>query len=259
MRRRYHNIYWSCDWIKFSRVAGELSEAPLFIYDRPATFARIRSVARRWRAAKTDPAADALVVVDYLQLISSDERKERGTSREQEVASWSRGFKLLAKELRVPIIVLSQLNRGVESRGDKRPMMSDLRESGAIEQDADLVILTYRDEVYNVETEFPGVAEAIIAAGRSAPAGTVFLRFQGPPPCCHPSARRAPAGKNKRTARIRATESDRDRTRAACRRAGGSETSDGRTKRGGAVGRPRLRVARPRARPARGGAGGHAP
>lgn len=167
------------DWIKFVRSAGELSEAPIHVYDKPATFARIRSVARRWRMKETDPAKDALIVVDYLGLIASDARKDKGSNREQEIAAWSRGFKALAKELRVPVLLLAQLNRGVEARSDKRPMMSDLRESGAIEQDADLVLLVYRDEVYNAESQWRGIAEIIIAAGRHAPAGMVPLRFDG--------------------------------------------------------------------------------
>lgn len=166
------------DWIRFSRAAGEIAESRLHIFDGTATFSRIRSMARRWRARETEPTEDALLVVDYLQLIASAERG-KNWNREQEVAGWTRGFKLLAKELRIPIALLCQLNRGVEQRSDKRPVMSDLRESGAIEQDADLVLLAYRDEVYNADSPMKGIAEVIIGAGRHVPTGTVHLRFAG--------------------------------------------------------------------------------
>lgn len=165
------------DWIRFTRTAGELSKAPIWVYDKPATFSRLRSIVRRWRARETKPGELALVVLDYLQLIQSERRGD--TNREQEISGWTRGLKLLAKEIAAPIVVLSQLNRAVESRADKRPMVSDLRESGAIEQDADLILLLYRDEVYNAESPMKGIAEVIVGAGRHVPAGTLHLKFEG--------------------------------------------------------------------------------
>jgi replicative DNA helicase len=166
------------DWIRFARSAGELSKAPLHVFDGSATFSRIRSMARRWRARETKPGELALLVVDYLQLIASDSRG-KNWNREQEVAGWSRGFKQLAKELGIPVLLLAQLNRDADKRTDKRPIMSDLRESGAIEADADLVLLVYRDEVHNADSPLKGIAEVIIGAGRHVPTGTVHLRFQG--------------------------------------------------------------------------------
>lgn len=153
-------------------TAGKLGGAPIYIDDSAAqTVLDIRAKARR---LKHDPNSNlGLIILDYLQLM-------RGTgedSREQEISAISRSLKALAKELNVPIVALSQLNRQVEQRADKRPGMADLRESGALEQDADVIIFLYRDEQYNAETAEPGVAEIIIAKQRNGPTGTVRLMF----------------------------------------------------------------------------------
>lgn len=169
------------DWIALTRAASRVAEAPIRIDDSGSpTLLDIRARARRWRA---DVAADVekagglgLVVVDYLQLIAPSEGgKER--NREREVAEITRGLKALAKELAVPVVVLAQLNRDCEKRADKRPMLSDLRESGAIEQDADLIVFLYRDEIYNKQSEHKGIAEAIVGKQRSGAIGTVRLAF----------------------------------------------------------------------------------
>jgi tRNA U34 5-carboxymethylaminomethyl modifying GTPase MnmE/TrmE len=167
------------DWIRFVRSAGELADAPIHVYDKSATFARIRSESRRWRAAHTDAGKDALIVIDYLGLIASDAKKGKNEIREQEVAGWTRGLKALGKELRAVIVLLAQLNRAVESRADKRPMMSDLRDSGAIEQDADAIVMVYQDEKYNPDSPYKGIAEAIIAKARMGETGRVYLQFDG--------------------------------------------------------------------------------
>lgn len=161
------------DFAKIVDGASRISEAEIFIDDTPAiTITELRAKARRLHRDHQL----GMIVVDYLQLLRSP---AYSNSREQEISDISRSLKALAKELNVPVIALSQLNRSVESRNDKRPMMSDLRESGAIEQDADLIMFIYRDEVYNKETQDKGVAEIIIAKQRTGPTGAVRVAFSG--------------------------------------------------------------------------------
>jgi replicative DNA helicase len=159
------------DWRKLADALGTLSEAPLFIDDTPSiTLMEIRAKSRR---LKQKHGLD-LIIVDYLQLMSSNGRSD---NRQQEVAEISRGLKMLAKELDVPVIALSQLSRQPESRTDKRPMLADLRESGSIEQDADIVGFIYRDEVYDEDSPDKGIAELIIAKHRNGATGVVKLAF----------------------------------------------------------------------------------
>ncbi len=161
------------DWTKLARKMGEVSSAPMFIDDSPnMTMMEIRAKARRLKQRHDLK----LIVIDYLQLMTSGKKVE---SRQLEVSEFSRQIKLLAKELEVPIIALSQLNRGPEQRGDKRPMMSDLRESGSIEQDADMVILLHRDDVYEKESTRPGEADLIVAKHRNGPTRDLTVAFQG--------------------------------------------------------------------------------
>ena len=161
------------DWAKLARKMGEVSSAPLFIDDSPnMTMMEIRAKARRLKQRHDL----RLIVIDYLQLMSSGKKVE---SRQLEVSEFSRQIKLLAKELDVPIIALSQLNRGPEQRADKRPMMSDLRESGSIEQDADVVILLHREDAYEKESTRPGEADIIVAKHRNGPTRTVTVAFHG--------------------------------------------------------------------------------
>ncbi len=159
------------DWPKLTNAAGKLSEAPIFIDDTPGlTVLEVRAKARRLKSQHDIQ----LVVVDYMQLMQSDYKSE---SRQQEISEISRSLKALARELKVPVIAISQLSRAVESRTGNRPQLSDLRESGAIEQDADVVVLLFREEYYNPTEENRNKAEAIIAKQRNGPTGTVDLLF----------------------------------------------------------------------------------
>jgi replicative DNA helicase len=162
------------DWPKLSKAMGKLAEAPLFIDDTPGiSMMEIRSKCRRIHQRH----GMSMVVVDYLQLMET--HKSRSEGRVQEVAEFSRGLKVLAKELGCPVVALSQLSRKPEERTDRRPLLSDLRESGAIEQDADIVGFIYRDEVYNPDSEAKGEAELIIAKHRAGRLDTVRLSFLG--------------------------------------------------------------------------------
>jgi len=160
------------DWPKLSTALGRLSEAPIFIDDTPgASVIEIRAKSRRIKAEH----GLGLIVIDYLQLMNSNRRSE---NRQQEISEISRSLKALARELNVPVVALSQLSRAVEQRQDRHPMLSDLRESGAIEQDADVVAFIYRDEYYNLESEKKGIAELIISKQRNGPTGNVELFFR---------------------------------------------------------------------------------
>ncbi|SYZ34115.1 Replicative DNA helicase [Propionibacterium australiense] len=161
------------DWQQIVRKTGHVQEAPLFIDDSPnLTMMEIRSKARRLRQ-RNDLR---LVIIDYLQLMSSGRKVE---SRQLEVSEFSRQIKLLAKELQIPVIALCQLNRGPEQRNDKRPMLSDLRESGSLEQDADVVILLHREDAYDRDSPRAGEADFIVAKHRNGPTATVTTAFQG--------------------------------------------------------------------------------
>ena len=159
------------DWARLVNAAGILGEAPIYIDDTPAISAmEVRAKARRLQAE----SGLGLVVVDYLQLMQAHRRVD---SRQQEIALISRAMKALARELNVPVMVLSQLNRGVEQRQDKRPVMADLLESGAIEADADVIIFLYRPQYYDPDTDKKGIAEVIVAKHRNGPVGTVEMAF----------------------------------------------------------------------------------
>jgi replicative DNA helicase len=161
------------DWQKLARKMSAVSEAPLFIDDSPnMTMMEIRAKCRRLKQRHDL----RLVVIDYLQLMSSGKKVE---SRQQEVSEFSRSLKLLAKELEVPVVAISQLNRGAEQRTDKKPLMSDLRESGSIEQDADMVLLLHREDAYERESPRAGEADFILAKHRNGPTANITVAFQG--------------------------------------------------------------------------------
>ena len=162
------------DWGKLAEAIGPLSETGIYIDDTPGiSVMEIRAKCRKLKLEKNI----GLVVIDYLQLVQGSNK--RNGSREQEISEISRSLKILAKELNVPVIALSQLSRAVEQRPDHRPMLSDLRESGAIEQDADKVMFLYRDDYYNKESEKKDIAEVIIAKQRGGSTGTVELLWMG--------------------------------------------------------------------------------
>ena len=165
------------EWTRLTEAAERLGKAELYIDESPALNpAEVRARSRRMAR---QCGTLGLIVVDYLQLMSGTGKSD-GENRATEISEISRGLKALAKELQCPVIALSQLNRSVETRTDKRPMMSDLRESGAIEQDADVIMFIYRDDYYNKESKEPGVAEIIIAKQRNGPVGTTKLTFLKP-------------------------------------------------------------------------------
>ena len=161
------------EWADLMESARNIGESSLIIDDTPGiSLSEMRSKCRKLKLEK----GLGLIIIDYLQLMTTTGRVE---SRQQEISNISRSLKGLARELDVPVIALSQLSRAVEQRPDKRPMMSDLRESGAIEQDADVVMFIYRDEYYNPDTEEPGITEIIIGKHRAGPTGTVKLKWMG--------------------------------------------------------------------------------
>jgi len=163
----------AADWDSINNTLPKISQAPLFIDDTPGiSVAQMRSKCRKLKLEH----GLGMIVIDYIQLMSGSGRTE---NRQQEISEISRSLKALAREMEVPVLALSQLSRAVESRGDRKPILSDLRESGAIEQDADLVCFIYRDEYYNPETEKQGIAEIIIAKQRNGATGTVELQYIG--------------------------------------------------------------------------------
>ncbi len=168
------------DFEKLSRAMGTLSDAPIYIIDSPGL--SVMELRAKSRKVMLEAGELGLIIIDYLQLMENRSSGKGGfggsDNRVQEISAISRGLKACARELKVPVIALSQLSRAVESRQDKKPMLSDLRESGSIEQDADLVMFIYRDEYYNKESERPGVADIIIAKQRNGPVGEFPLLFR---------------------------------------------------------------------------------
>jgi replicative DNA helicase len=168
------------DWPKLVRGVAEVSRAPIWIDDTAGVTlmeirAKVRRLASQLNVAGKVPLS--LVVVDYLQLMVGDQARNRAENRQQEIADISRGLKVLARDLDVPVLAIAQLSRAVEARHDKRPLLSDLRDSGAIEQDADMVMFLYRDEYYNSESDDKGIAEVIVGKHRNGPTGKVQLAW----------------------------------------------------------------------------------
>jgi replicative DNA helicase len=166
------------DWPKLVRGVAEVSRAPIWIDDTAGvTLMEIRAKVRRLSSQlkSADETPLSLVVVDYLQLMIGQGNRQE--NRQQEIAEISRGLKVLARDLDVPVLAIAQLSRAVESRHDKRPMLSDLRDSGAIEQDADMVMFLYRDEYYNPDSDDKGIAEVIVGKHRNGPTGKVQLAW----------------------------------------------------------------------------------
>ena len=173
MKIKNGNDISSEEWLKLGQASGRLSNMPLYIDDTPGlTASELRAKCRKAKLEKNI----GLVIVDYLQLMES---KSKNASRQQEISDISRSLKILAKELQIPVIALSQLSRATESRTDHKPMLSDLRESGAIEQDADIVMFLHREDYYDEQTEKKNIAEVIIAKNRSGSTGTVELAWLG--------------------------------------------------------------------------------
>ncbi len=173
MKIKNGNDLTSEDWLKLGQASGRLSNIPLYIDDTPGlTSTELRAKCRKAKLEKDI----GLVIIDYLQLMESN---VKSSSRQQEISEISRSLKILAKELSVPVIALSQLSRATESRTDHKPMLSDLRESGAIEQDADIVMFIHREDYYNPETEKKNIAEIIVAKNRSGSTGSVELAWLG--------------------------------------------------------------------------------
>jgi len=163
----------SDDWARLGKAMGELGEAPIYIDDSAGvSVMELRGKCRRLLAQTKGELG--LIVIDYLQLLEG----KSSENRINQISEISRGLKLLAREINVPVLALSQLSRAVEARQDKRPMLSDLRESGSIEQDSDIVMFIYRDDYYNQDSEKAGIADVIIAKQRSGPTGTFELLFQ---------------------------------------------------------------------------------
>ena len=165
------------DFPKLTQAMGKLGEAPIYIDDTPGM--SVMEMRAKARKVQMEAGGDlGLIVIDYLQLMTGPGGGGNEANRNQEISAISRGLKGLARELKVPVMALSQLSRAVESRQDKKPMLSDLRESGSVEQDADLVMFIYRDEYYNKDSERPGTADIIIAKQRNGPVGEISLLFR---------------------------------------------------------------------------------